>query len=150
MTSVGVERDLAVLMRDDVRLFANLYTPPAKGPHPVIMSVTPYGKDNLPDRVASFFMRLSGVKFGKINCSHLTGFESPDPVYWTQQGYAVVQADVRGMHRSEGQAGILRRQDAEDYYDLIEWAAAQPWSTGRIGLLAAYATVLLGVLRAYP
>lgn len=134
MTSVGVERDLAVPMRDDVRLFANLYTPPAKGPHPVIMSATPYGKDNLSDRVASFFMRLSGVRFGKINCSHLTGFESPDPVYWTQQGYAVVQADVRGMHKSEGRAGILRQQDAEDYYDLIEWAAAQPWSTGRIGL----------------
>jgi uncharacterized protein len=132
---MAVEHDLAVPMRDGARLFANLYTPTAKGPHPVIMSVTPYSKDNLPDRIGSFFMRLSGVKFGKINCSHLTGFESPDPVYWTQRGYAVVQADIRGMHRSEGQAGILRQQDAEDYYDLIEWAAARPWSTGRIGLL---------------
>jgi putative CocE/NonD family hydrolase len=60
---------------------------------------------------------------------------SPDPVYWVRQGYAVLQADVRGMHKSEGEAGILRQQDAEDYYDLIEWAASQPWCTGRIGLL---------------
>ncbi len=104
-------------------------------PYPVIMSVTPYGKDKLPDRLANFFMRLSGVKFGKLNCSRLTGFESPDPVYWVQQGYAVVQADVRGMHKSEGQAGVLRQQDAEDYYDLIEWAASQPWCTGRVGLM---------------
>jgi putative CocE/NonD family hydrolase len=80
-------------------------------------------------------MRLSGVKFGKLNCSRLTGFESPDPVYWVQQGYAVLQADVRGMHKSEGQAGVLRQQDAEDYYDLIEWAESQPWYTGRIGLM---------------
>src|SRR5262245_38962066 len=80
-------------------------------------------------------MRLSGVKFGKLNCSRLTGFESPDPVYWVQQGYAVVQADVRGKYKSEGQVGVLRQQDAEDYYDLIEWAASQPWCKGRVGLM---------------
>src|ERR1019366_5604594 len=61
--------------------------------------------------------------------------EAPDPVYWVQQGYAVLQADVRGMHKSEGHAGILRQQDAEDYYDLIEWAGSQPWCTGRVGLM---------------
>lgn len=135
MTSMAIDRDLVVPMRDGVRLFANLYKPTAEGPHPVLMSVTPYGKDNLPDRLGAFFMRLSGVKFGKLNCSRLTGFESPDPVYWTERGYAVVQADVRGMHKSEGHGGILRQQDAEDYYDLIEWAASQPWCTGRIGLM---------------
>ena len=135
MASIAIERDLAVPMRDGIRLSANVYRPAAGGPHPVIMSVTPYGKDKLPDRLKSFFMRLSGVKFGKLNCSQLTGFESPDPVYWVQQGYAVIQADVRGKYKSEGQAGVLRQQDAEDYYDLIEWAASQPWSTGRVGLL---------------
>jgi predicted acyl esterase len=135
MTSIAIEADLAVPMRDGVRLWANLYRPKAGGPYPVIMSVTPYGKDKLPDRLTTFFMRLSGVKFGKLNCSRLTGFEAPDPVYWVQQGYAVLQADVRGMHKSEGHAGILRQQDAEDYYDLIEWAGSQPWCTGRVGLM---------------
>jgi predicted acyl esterase len=122
-------------MRDGARLFVNLFRPVIDRPYPVIMSVTPYGKDKLPDRLASFFMRLSGVKFGNLNCSRLTGFEAPDPVYWVKQGYIVLQADVRGMHKSEGQAGVLRQQDAEDYYDLIEWAASQPWCTGRVGLM---------------
>ena len=135
MRSIAIERDLAVPMRDGVRLLANLFRPAAGGSYPVIMSVTPYGKDKLPDRLTTFFMRLSGVKFGKLNCTRLTGFESPDPVYWVQQGYAVLQADVLGMHKSEGQAGVLRRQDAEDYYDLVEWAASQPWCTGRVGLI---------------
>jgi predicted acyl esterase len=134
-TLIDVDRDLAVTMRDGIRLFANLFRPTTDPPWPVIISVTPYGKDKLPDRLAAFFMRLSGIKFGTVNCSTSTGFESPDPVYWARQGYAVLQADVRGMHKSEGQAGVLRRQDAEDYYDLIEWAAAQPWCTGRVGLL---------------
>jgi predicted acyl esterase len=135
MDSIAIDRDLVVPMRDGVRLSANLFRPTAAGPYPIIMSVTPYGKDKLPDRVATFFMRLSDVKFGKLNCSPLTGFESPDPVYWARQDYAVVQADVRGKYKSEGRAGVLRQQDAEDYYDLIEWAATQPWCTGRIGLM---------------
>jgi predicted acyl esterase len=135
MSSIAMQRDLAVPMRDGARLFANLFRPAGDGSYPVIMSVTPYGKDKLPDRLAPFFMRLSGVKFGTINCSRLTGFEAPDPVYWVQQGYAVLQADVRGMHKSEGQAGVLRQQDAEDYYELIEWAASQPWCSGRVGLM---------------
>jgi predicted acyl esterase len=58
MTSIAIERDLAVPMRDGVRLFANLYKPASDLRYPVIMSVTPYGKDKLPDRVANFFMRL--------------------------------------------------------------------------------------------
>ena len=135
MNPVAIERDVAVPMRDGIRLFANLYRPAKNTPHPVIMSVTPYGKDKLPDRISTFFMRLSGVKFGKLNCSRLTGFESPDPTYWVQQGYAVLQADVRGKYKSQGNAGVLRQQEAEDYYDLIEWTGSQPWCTGRVGLL---------------
>ena len=122
--SIVQDRDLRVSMRDGTHLFANLFRPPDDRPHPVIISVTPYGKDKLPDRLSTFFMRVSGVKFGKLNCSHLTGFESPDPAYWVKQGYAVLQADVRGMHKSEGQAGVLRPKDAEDCYDLIDWAAS--------------------------
>ena len=135
MVPIARERNVSVPMRDGLHLFANLYRPRAEGRYPVILSVTPYGKDKLPDRVANFFMRLSGIKFGKVNCSRLTGFESPDPPRWIEQGYAVLQADARGMHKSEGHAGVLRQQDAEDYYDLIEWAASQPWSTGRVALM---------------
>jgi uncharacterized protein len=133
--SIILEREVAVPMRDGVRLAANVFRPRGDGPWPVIMSVTPYDKDNLPDRLGSFLMRLSGVKFGKLNCSRWAGFESPDPAHWVQEGYAVVQADVRGMHKSEGHAGVLRSLDAQDYYDLIEWVASQPWCTGRVGLM---------------
>jgi putative CocE/NonD family hydrolase len=136
MIPIAINRDVAVPMRDGVRLFANVYRPAAEQACPVIMSVTPYGKDNkLGDRIVNVLMRLSGIKFGQVNCSGLTGFESPDPVYWVQQGYTVLQANIRGMHKSEGPAGVLRHKDAEDYYDLIEWAASQPWCNGRVGLM---------------
>ena len=99
MKALVIDRDVVVAMRDGVHLFANVYKPTGDGRCPVIMSVTPYGKDKLPDRVANFFMRLSGIEFGRLNSSRLTGFESPDPAYWVRQGYAVVQADVRGYHK---------------------------------------------------
>jgi putative CocE/NonD family hydrolase len=127
--------DVAVAMSDGVRLMANVFRPDATEPSPVLMSVTPYGKDNLPDRVPMLLMRLSGVRFGKLACSRWTGFESPDPLFWVRAGYTVVQADVRGMHQSEGQAGAFTERDADDYAELIEWAARQPWSTGSVGLL---------------
>src|SRR5260221_14177791 len=117
MSSTVVDFDLAVPMRDGARLFANLFRPAGQGPWPVIMSVTPYGKDKLPDRLGSFFMRLSGVKFGNLNCSQLTGFEAPDPIDWVERGYAVLQADVRGMHKSEGEAGVSWGKGAEGYYE---------------------------------
>src|ERR1035438_1023086 len=121
-------------MRDGVRLFANVFRPDDGAPHPVVLAVTPYGKDNMPDRLGTLFMRLAGVRFGRLNCSRWTGFESPDPVFWVDAGYTVVQGDVRGMHRSEGRAGALTPTDAQDYAELIEWCARQPWSTGAIGL----------------
>ncbi len=132
--SLKITRDVAVEMRDGVRLFLNVYRPEDKAPHPVVLSVTPYGKDKLPDRIGMTLMRLAGVRFGRLACSHRTGFESPDPVFWVRAGYNVVQADVRGMHRSEGAAGVLTPADAHDYAELIAWCARQPWSTGVVGL----------------
>ena len=132
---VVVDRGVSVMARDGVKLSANVYRPPnLDGPLPVVVSVTPYGIDNTPDRIGMTLMRLSGVRFGRLDCSRWTGFESPDPLFWIRAGYAVVQADVRGMHKSEGHAGFLSDDDARDYADLIEWAAVQPWSNGAVGL----------------
>jgi predicted acyl esterase len=133
-SGVIFERDLVVPMRDGVHLCANLFRPVSGKPTPVIMSVTPYGKDKLPDRIATFFMRLTGVKFGDIGVSRYTGFEAPDPLYWVRNGYAVMLTDVRGMHKSQGQASAFSDRDAEDYYDLIEWVSSQPWCDGGVAL----------------
>ena len=130
---VILERDLAVPMRDGVVLSANLFRPADGKPAPVIMSVTPYGKDKR-DRLISFFMRLAGVRFGKIRVSRFTSFEAPDPLYWVRHGYAVMLTDVRGMHKSQGHASVLTDRDAEDYYDVIDWAASRPWCDGGVGL----------------
>ena len=66
--------------------------------------------------------------------SEYTAFEAPDPVFWIPSGYAVVVIDVRGTWYSEGTAHYLAPEEAQDFYDAVEWAGTQPWSSGKVGL----------------
>ena len=50
-----------------------------------------------------------------------------------RRGYAVVNQDVRGRFRSDGSFRPFH-QEINDGYDAVECAAAQPWSTGKVGM----------------
>ena len=49
-----------------------------------------------------------------------------------------MNCDLRGFGRSDGVGELISDAEARDYYDLIEWAAAQPWSTGKLGSTASH------------
>jgi hypothetical protein len=137
--ALEVLRDVPVPVRDGTTLRVNVVLPAAAGRFPVLMSAHPYGKDNLPRRRGRGY-RVS-VQYrmlrqtATVRFSSLTGWEAPDPAWWAAQGYAVVNCDLRGAGTSEGSASLLSDQEGEDVYDLIEWAAVQPWSTGAVGML---------------
>ena len=137
--SLSVLRDRPVVVRDGTTLRVNVVLPAGTGRFPVLMSAHPYGKDNVPKRrgrgwrVSVQYRMLRQT--GQVRFSSLTGWEAPDPVWWAAQGYAVVNCDLRGAGTSEGTASLLSAQEGEDVHDLIEWAAAQPWSTGAVGML---------------
>ena len=128
-----------MVVRDGTTLRVNVMLPAGTGRFPVLMSAHPYGKDNVPRRrgrgwrVSVQYRMLRQT--GPVRFSSLTGWEAPDPVWWAAQGYAVVNCDLRGAGTSEGTASLLSAQEGEDVHDLIEWAAAQPWSTGAVGML---------------
>jgi predicted acyl esterase len=137
--SLSMLRDLPVVVRDGTTLRANVVLPPGAGRFPVLLSAQPYGKDDLPRRRGrgwrvSFLYRILR-QTGTVPFSSLTGWEAPDPAWWAARGYAVVNCDLRGAGTSEGTAGLLSDQEGEDVYDLIEWAAGQPWSTGAVGMI---------------
>ena len=51
-------------------------------------------------------------------------------------GYVVATADIRGKGASFGhRRGFQDRREARDGYDLIEWLARQPYSTGKVGMI---------------
>lgn len=54
--------------------------------------------------------------------------------WWARHGYATIVCDIRGSGDSPGMfPGCLSLGEAEDNYDLIEWMAVQPFSSGRVG-----------------
>jgi predicted acyl esterase len=66
--------------------------------------------------------------------SDYTAFEAPDPMYWTRHGYAIVVADCPGTWYGDGKVTYTSPEEAELFYDLIEWAGVQEWSSGLVGL----------------
>lgn len=133
------DTDAAVAMPDGVTLRLNLWRPPGGGPFPVILSAHPYGKDAVPTRTRRGW-RLN-PQFRIMNqpepltISDQTSWEAPDPVWWVQQGYAVINLDTRGGGHSDGRGDLLSDQEADDIARVISWAAEQPWSNGRVGML---------------
>jgi putative CocE/NonD family hydrolase len=47
----------------------------------------------------------------------------------------MVVIDARGTGKSPGFYEVMSPLQTRDFYDAIEWAATQPWSTGKVGLL---------------
>lgn len=99
-------------MRDGVKLATDIFLPEGKGPWPVILVRTPYGKNGA-----------------------LMNGQSKQ---WTSSGYAYVIQDCRGTGKSEGKY-MPFMDDHYDGYDTVEWAAKQSWANGKVGMTGASA-----------
>ncbi len=136
---VVIDPDAAVPTRDGTLLRVNVIRTGDGVPRPVILSIHPYGKDNLPARRGNRWTFSAQYRMLRqprsVRFSALTGWEAPDPAWWTARGFTVVNADARGCGRSDGTGKLLSRQEAEDTYDLVQWIADQPWCDGRVVML---------------
>ena len=133
-----VENDVAVTMRDGAVLRANVFRPKADGKFPILMSFGPYGKDvPLKEMMAEAWTTLEN-HYPEIleasSCKHLV-FETADPECFVPDGYIVVKVDSRGAGKSPGKLSPNSPEEFRDFYDAIEWAGVQPWSSGKVGLL---------------
>jgi uncharacterized protein len=102
---VTVERNVAAKMRDGITLRADIYRPKADGRFPVLLVRTPYDKT------------------GEMNF----GLKA------AMRGYVVIAQDVRGRFTSEGEWYTFKNE-SRDGYDTVEWAAALPYSNGKVGM----------------
>ena len=133
-----VEKDIAVPMRDGAVLRANVFRPDAPGKFPVLMTLGPYGKDVhlsqfMPEAWEALKRRHPEI-LEASSCKYLV-FETPDPEMWAPEGYVVVKVDSRGSGKSAGRLDVNSPAEFRDFHDAIEWAAAQTWSSGKVGLL---------------
>lgn len=82
--------------------------------------------------------RFFEKSFSEVNPehkSHYSAWETPDPVFWTSKGYIIVRADERGLGQSPGLLDTMSKGTSECFFDVVEWAAEQLWSSGKVGLL---------------
>lgn len=107
-----VDYDVPAKMRDGVILRANVYRPAGDGKWPVLLTRLPYGKD-------------------------LPGASSVlDPAAAARRGYVVIVQDTRGRFSSGG-AWDPMRNEAQDGFDTLEWAAKLHYSNGNVGMYGA-------------
>ncbi len=119
-----IERDVDVTMRDGARLKADVFRP-KDGPRvPALLNLGPYQKDKI-------WIPPSNLE-EKPNS--LMNWETVNPLWWVPRGYASVRVDGRGTGKSPGQCEPWSLAESIDFYDAIEWAAAQPWCNGNVGL----------------
>jgi putative CocE/NonD family hydrolase len=102
---VTVEHNVAAKMRDGITLRADIYRPKADGKFPVLLERTPYDK-------------TGGAGFGMKAAA---------------RGYVVIIQDVRGRYASEGEWYTFKNE-SNDGYDTVEWAASLPYSDGKVGM----------------
>ena len=92
-------------LSDGTRLSYTLTLPSTKGRFPVVLKYDPYGAGT-----------------------------TSDP-RWSDSGYAMLGVNFRGTGCSQGDFQPLRTDIwGKDGAQVVAWAAAQPWSTGRIGM----------------
>jgi putative CocE/NonD family hydrolase len=105
-----------ITMDDGIKLGATITFPsengstPAPGRFPVILSMTPYGRN------------------GICGCAPAADFAT--------RGFAVAVVDVRGTGGSQSNLdqNYFSPREARDGYNLVEYLGTQPWSTGKVGM----------------
>lgn len=130
-----VEKNVTIKLKSGKGLVrCNIYRPKESYLNhkvPVIATYGPYGKD-------TFYGYFHPKSFEEMNVFHKSehsAWETPDPAFWTRHGYAVVRADELGIGQSRGRLDTMSRSTSEAFFEVIEWAASQVWSSGKVGLL---------------
>jgi uncharacterized protein len=119
-----LEADIEIPMRDGARLRADVFRPKSGPRVPVIMNLGIYQKDKRwipPDDLEE-------------KANPYLAWETANPLWWVPRGYALVRVDARGSGKSPGRTNPWSAEEAQDFYDAIEWAGAQPWCNGAVGL----------------
>ena len=126
-----LDKDTAVILRDGVTIYVDVLRPAGNDKVPAIVAWSPYGKSRGNAKQYTELFDLLGMDTKTLSGLHK--FEGPDPAFWCAQGYAVCNPDPRGSYHSEGDIRVWSRKEGEDYFDLIEWLAVQPWCNGKVG-----------------
>ena len=111
------DNNVAVPMRDGVTLLADVHRPAEPGRYPVLIAASPY-----PRQLQDFGAPMGFIEAGASD-------------FFVPRGYVHLIANLRGTGGSGGTFGFFDAQERRDMHDLVEWAAAQTWCNGNVGMV---------------
>src|SRR3954468_18240271 len=132
-----IDWDVPIRMDDGLVLRADVFRPDAEGRFPALLSYGPYGKglafqDGY--KTAWEIMARENPDALANSSNRYQNWEVVDPEKWVPDGYVCVRVDSRGAGRSPGYLCHNNARETRDLYECIEWAAAQPWCSGKVGM----------------
>ncbi|WP_408597951.1 CocE/NonD family hydrolase [Limnohabitans sp.] len=132
-----IDWDVPIVMDDGLVLRADVFRPIAEGRYPVIMTYGPYGKGVAFQegyKTSWEIMCRENPDAVSGTTNQYANWEVVDPEKWVPDGFVCLRVDSRGAGRSPGYLCHNNDREQQDYHDCIEWAAVQPWSSGKVGL----------------
>jgi len=132
-----IDWDVPIVMDDGIVLRADVFRPVKEGKYPALVSYGPYGKglafqDGYKTAWEIMCREYPDAVSGSTN--KYANWEVVDPEKWVPDGYVCVRVDSRGAGRSPGYLNHNNARENRDFYNCIEWTAAQPWCSGKVGL----------------
>jgi|TARA_B100000315_G_scaffold203290_1_gene196304 hypothetical protein len=138
------EYDVRVPMSDGTFVTVNIFrsrTAAADGERmPAVMCAHPYDNSLIPELGNTPFngppqqYRMIPQEGDGPTFSTLTSWESPDPNFWVDAGYAVVNMNMPGYASSGGKPTLFGEDQNRAFAEAIEWVGQQDWCTGGVGL----------------
>lgn len=132
-----IDYHVPITADDGTVLRADVYRPVAAGRYPVVLTYGPYAK-------GLAFQEAYAPQWEKMVRDHpdvaanstnkYQNWEVVDPEKWVSDGYVCVRVDSRGAGWSPGYMDVWSPLETRDIRDSVEWAAAQPWSNGKVGM----------------
>lgn len=133
-----IEWNVEIEMDDGAVLCADVFRPIPEGRYPVIMAHGPYGKGMAfydgHFKMVWDMMTSAYPETAAASSNRYQAWEMVDPERWVRDEYVCVRVDSRGSGRSPGVIDLLSPRETKDFYNCIEWAGMQDWSTGKVGL----------------
>lgn len=124
------DENVPVPMRDGVNLLVDVVRPDGEGRFPALIAASPYPRQ----------IQNSGAPLGFV--------EAGASDFFAPRGYAHVLANVRGTGEAGGDYDFFGRTESRDMAELVEWAAAQEWCDGNVGMVGISAFAMAQILAA--
>jgi uncharacterized protein len=124
------ERNVLITMSDGINIDVDIFRPSSDGKFPVLLGISTFDKEVQSDHVWPAPTRSRRIRGSPDAC-----LESANIDFFVRRGYVNIIGSVRGTGRSGGVYQYLSPREIRDTYELIEWAAKQPWCNGNIGMI---------------